>query len=347
MRFSRALPSLGAAALVLFSSPVRALTVEYCSSENTADPDTLRTPLALRLWTQLPVLTVLETSTFQSNGLCQEQCNADYAFGVVLWKDCWCTNYIPAEQNSVSDCDSTCPGYPDDLCGNRSKNLYGYIAMSNVKPSGTSSATATGSATSTASSGSTTQTTPSNSDPSSSTGQNTAPTVSVQTVAGQPVTITIGNPSSAESTGASASTSSKPSSLSGGAIAGIVIGTLVGVGALAALGLWFFFFGRRRNEESEKSPTPESRYDPSVMGGGSENRRQSKGSQMSFMPNFMNQQQKSPTSPNDFLSPNKGFTDNRMKKDAALYPNGSRHSAVSLRDNEDYSRPVLRLTNPD
>ncbi|OOF94743.1 hypothetical protein ASPCADRAFT_208419, partial [Aspergillus carbonarius ITEM 5010] len=41
------------------------------------------------------------------------------------------------------------------------------------------------------------------------------------------------------------------------------------------------------------------------------------------------------------------FTDNRMKTDTVLYQNGRRDSDVSLQDNEDYSRPVLRLTNPD
>jgi cell wall integrity and stress response component len=134
--------------------------------------------------------------------------------------------------------------------------------------------------------------------------------------------------------------------LSGGAIAGIVIGCLLGVGALAAAGLWFFFFGRRRNESTEKSPTPESRYDPSTPGTTSETQRQSKGSQMTFMRNFMGSSEpKSATSPNDFLSPNRPFTDNRMKKDAPLYQNGGRHSAVSLRDEEDYSRPVLRVSD--
>lgn len=35
------------------------------------------------------------------------------------------------------------------------------------------------------------------------------------------------------------------------------------------------------------------------------------------------------------------FTDNRLKTD--IYPNGPRDSSVSLQDNEDYSRPVLRV----
>lgn len=38
------------------------------------------------------------------------------------------------------------------------------------------------------------------------------------------------------------------------------------------------------------------------------------------------------------------FTDRRMKTNTVLYPNGARESSVSLQDNEDYSRPVLRVS---
>lgn len=38
------------------------------------------------------------------------------------------------------------------------------------------------------------------------------------------------------------------------------------------------------------------------------------------------------------------FTDRRMKTNTVLYPNGPRDSSVSLQDNEDYSRPVLRVS---
>ncbi|EED17543.1 ER membrane protein Wsc4, putative [Talaromyces stipitatus ATCC 10500] len=322
---------LGVVALLLGSSSVTALTIEYCSNANTASDSTQN------------------TNIYQSNGACNSLCTSDYAFAVLQGQNCWCSNYIPASTVNVTECNSGCPGYPDDLCGNPAKGLFGYIAMSNHKPSGTATGRIDTTSTGTASSSS--STTSSGTSTSSETSTTIAPTISIQTIAGQPVTITVSNSPSA--TSSSASSDHKSSSLSGGAIAGIVIGSLVGVGALAAFILWFFFFGRRGNSDiSEKPGSPNGGNDGSIAGGTIDTRRQSRGSQMSFMRNFMGpagpaDHEVSPTSPNDYLNPNQAFIDNRMKKDAVLYPNGDRLSAVSLRDDEDYSRPVLRLTNPD
>ncbi|OKL61394.1 hypothetical protein UA08_03847 [Talaromyces atroroseus] len=350
---------IAAAALLLGPSSVTALTIEYCSDENTASASTL------------------QRSIYQSNGLCQTQCNADYAFAVLQGKDCWCSDYVPASQTDTSDCNTSCPGYPSDLCGNTDKGLYGYIAMSNVEPSGTATGTTDATGTATASSSSSSSSTSSSSegtatetstplvetvtvtasDPTSTTfttsalasssstsdpaTTTTSPAISVQTEAGQPVTITVSD-TSATSSAASSSNQGKSSSLSGGAIAGIVIGSLVGVGAAVAFALWFFCFGRRGDDRTEKSGSPNG---GSVAGGTTDTRRQSRGSQMSFMRNFLSpaDNETSPTSPVDYLSPSQAFTDNRMKKNAVLYPNGDRQSAVSLRDDEDYSRPVLRV----
>ncbi|KKA19833.1 ER membrane protein Wsc4 [Rasamsonia emersonii CBS 393.64] len=332
-------------ALVYGPAPAAAVTLTYCSSENTGasfDP---------------------KSSIFQSNGLCQQTCTADYAFAIILGEKCWCSNYAPGSTTSTSNCNSPCPGYPSDHCGNTSDNLYAYIQLSNHEPSGTAGATSTGTTatTDTPAQGSTTTNsmpeastvtvtaTPESSMTSSSTSTTapttsapttTAPIVSVQTVAGQPVTITVVNPASPTST-AAASSDSHGSGLSGGAIAGIVIGSLLGVGALVAFGLWLWFFGRRR--DSRNVASPDSRYDTLL-----DNRRQSKASQMSLMRGWFSPHSEKSSSP-DHMSPAPAptFTDSRMKQDAVLYPSGSRHSTVSLQDDQDYSRPVLRLTNPD
>ncbi|KAF2201719.1 hypothetical protein GQ43DRAFT_22990 [Delitschia confertaspora ATCC 74209] len=114
----------GLLALILFAavwlaSPVTA-DIEYCSSENTgAGNEEL-------------------LHIYQSNGWCHDQCRT-YAFGIVQGKSCWCSDWIPAKQADTGACNSDCPGYPDEKCGNPDKHLYGYIAIGN-KPSGTQGA---------------------------------------------------------------------------------------------------------------------------------------------------------------------------------------------------------------
>ncbi|KAL1970968.1 hypothetical protein VTN77DRAFT_2802 [Rasamsonia byssochlamydoides] len=307
-------------AVIYGPAPTAAVTISYCSSENTG-------------FSFSP-----QSSIFQSNGLCQQTCSADYVFAIILGEQCWCSNYVPAETTSVSDCDSPCPGYPSDTCGNTDKNLFGYIHLSSRVPSGTTSAPGVQSTQSSAPT-TTSASSDSTTAPTTTAPPTTTPIVSVQTVAGQPVTITVLDPGS---TSTPTAASHSDSSLSGGAIAGIVIGSLFGVGALVALGIWLWFFTRRRDPRTAASPDLQNTL--------LDNRRQSKASQMSLMRNFFSpsDQEKSSGSP-DYVSPAPAatFTDSRMKKDAVLYPHGSRHSTISLRDDQDYSRPVLRLTNPD
>jgi cell wall integrity and stress response component len=103
------------------------------------EPITVRSCL-LRL-EGLEILTSFSvTSTYQSNGLCYDHCEGDgYAFAIVQGSDCWCSNYVPGTTVDTSNCDTDCPGYPDDKCGNTDSNLYGYMTAGN-KPSGTTGA---------------------------------------------------------------------------------------------------------------------------------------------------------------------------------------------------------------
>lgn len=89
----------------------------------------------------MALLMAAVTWTYQSNGKCTEYCNdlGTYAFAVIQYKDCWCSNYIPSSQTDLSSCQVDCPGFPDDKCGNQDEDLYIYLKLDG-KPSGTAKA---------------------------------------------------------------------------------------------------------------------------------------------------------------------------------------------------------------
>lgn len=93
------------------------------------------------------------TNIYNSNGACHDQCIDDYAFAVVQYQSCWCSNYIPADQENVSECSTACPGYPDESCGNSDSGLFGYIQLS-ISPSGTAGGSSSASSTQASSSSS-------------------------------------------------------------------------------------------------------------------------------------------------------------------------------------------------
>ncbi|KAF9891195.1 hypothetical protein FE257_004759 [Aspergillus nanangensis] len=290
-------------------------SILYCSSANTGSDNSGK------------------TDTFQSNGLCIQQCTSEYAFAVLQGSECWCSNIVPNKATNVdsSKCSETCPGYPDDLCGSTSDGLYGYIRLSGHNPSGTA----------TAPSSSSTSTKSSTSSESTST-KDSAPTTTgktaVETVGGEVKTITVPNPGPTSTSTPSGSSDDDGSSLSGGAIAGIVVGSIGGVVAIAAV-IFMVVLARRR----QRSPSPDPSMQNILLDG-----RNSKGSQMSFMKGASDNHSHS-LSAGSSIVPGRlpTFTDNRMKTDTVLFPGGRRNSGLSLQDNEDYSRPVLRLTNPD
>lgn len=74
------------------------------------------------------------TDNYQSNGKCFDTCKANYAFAVVQGKNCWCSNYAPADTSSLGSCSSPCPGFPYEQCG--SSEFFGYIPL-NKAPLGT------------------------------------------------------------------------------------------------------------------------------------------------------------------------------------------------------------------
>lgn len=88
----------------------------------------------------------VDSSIYQSNGLCSTFCRSSYAFAVVQDDGCWCSNYAPG--TTTTGCDTQCPGYPPELCGGN--GLYGYIALDKA-PSGTEGGSSAASSTATSS----------------------------------------------------------------------------------------------------------------------------------------------------------------------------------------------------
>ncbi|KAL4954092.1 hypothetical protein BDW69DRAFT_144845 [Aspergillus filifer] len=311
-----AMPLLALLAWTTFLTSVNSSSsITYCSSDRTGSG-------------------AANFSIYQSNGNCEDHCSGS-AFAILMDKNCWCSDIAPNEDSTVdtSKCSDDCPGYPDDSCGNADDGYYAYIQIGS--PSGTASASSTSTSTSsktTSTDDSTTTTTDSDTDSETST---TTTFTSVETHGNQITTVTVEGSSeptsAAESSSDTQTEDSDSGGISGGSIAGIVVGVVGGIAlVLAAI---IFFLAKRRRDNGKN-------YQGNSIDG-----RQSKGSNMSYANLGDNHSHTLSSGSGPQRMPT--FTDNRLNTGAVLYPNGHRDSDVSLHDNEDYSRPVLRLTNPD
>ena len=114
------------------------LTQTLCSGDNTGSSSavgkSIDNELLCESHAKLATLTVF--SDYMSNGRCFDTCKANYAFAIVQYQSCWCSNYAPAQTTSTGSCSENCPGYPYENCGSQSGSLFGYIAL-NKSPSGT------------------------------------------------------------------------------------------------------------------------------------------------------------------------------------------------------------------
>lgn len=123
-----------------------ALNQSLCSSQNTGagSQPGMCCGVVSRVFALLTTHHIV-SDDYQSNGKCFDTCKANYAFAVVQAKNCWCSNYVPADTTSIGSCNVPCPGYPFEKCG--SSGFFGYVPL-NKAPSGTLGASQSQSSTS-------------------------------------------------------------------------------------------------------------------------------------------------------------------------------------------------------
>ncbi|KAI1352293.1 hypothetical protein F5Y01DRAFT_314033 [Xylaria sp. FL0043] len=344
-------PLLAAVAFITGPQLVQSLTIEYCASTNTA-------------------ATATNSSIWQSNGLCHDFCvDQSYAFAILQAHDCWCSNYVPAVDSQVDtgECNDSCPGWKPDTCG--AAGLYGYIAL-DTNPSGTAAGSTT--STSTAQSSTTTVDTTSTvtstvdsttttsisttSSTSSDSSQETSSTRTTHTTASTPTTsiktVTAGGTVSLQTVtvtptpepGTSAGSDTEPSpnksshGLGSGATAGVVIGVLAIVAIIAGIAIFIYLQRKRRRQEEELASRPHSHLSGSqgVMS-----------TPTTTMASVWDGENTSTGRRSSRLMPHDPRMDPFATNIYARFENKSRESINTLQDNQDYSRKVLRTTNPD
>ncbi|KAI5817752.1 hypothetical protein BZA77DRAFT_31943 [Pyronema omphalodes] len=347
--------TLTVAAFALSSIPKVSADTKYCSKTNTGDGDGT-------------------ISTFQSVGLCTTQCQSSFAFAVLQGKYCWCSNYAPSTP-SDGTCDSPCPGYPADQCGNLNDNLYAYIQLPNKVLGTKGPASSTVSPTSSLPAVITIVTTKGPTETviitsiNSATKSSSAPstTSTFQTITTTAATAIATNTSSPTSTSAASAENSSFTS-SPGKVAGLIVGLIIALllivaavlfwrrrrnqrdsalygssqnGLISAGGAGFFGGGRRGRSMStlglvgEKSP-PSSQSTPPVL--------DANGVAIAQPP-------RTAGAPNGVMTDGEAY-DQRLDPQSLFmkfdpHTGSSRMSVRSLRDDTDYSRRVLRLANPD
>lgn len=328
MAFTREIMAL--VAIVLFTSHIdlaQSLDIAYCASINTASTNG-------------------NASIYQSNGLCYDFCLDDYAFSVLQDDSCWCSNYVPDKTVQVdsSECNAACPGYPSDLCG--ADGLWEYIALEK-SPSGTTGAsTSTQTSTPDTTEGTTTEKTTtaqhtSTTTPSPSVSVHTVTaggTVSLQTVTVIP-TVTAGADTSATADANSTGMTASHQGLSAGQAAGIAIGVLGAVAIAIAAGVFFFLRRKKRQGQGDIIEDNTGSHRGSSAG--------MMGTPTTTMASVWDGDNASGGRRNSRFMPHDPRMDPYTTNIYSRFDNKSHESVNTLQDNRDYSRKVLRTTNPD
>ncbi|KAI1434671.1 hypothetical protein GGR50DRAFT_387692 [Xylaria sp. CBS 124048] len=304
------LPFVAAMALVASIQLVETLDMKYCATINTGTTDT-------------------NSSIWQSDGLCFNFCNdQSFSFAIVQEHSCWCSDFVPVQSSQVDTgkCDIKCPGWQPDTCGG--DGLFGYIDLARV-PSGTAAGSST-SATSTPTSTSTDSSSKSTDSTASSPNTTLRTLTAGGSVSVETITVT---PVSAHGSGETTFNRTPTT----GTIAGIVVGVLVGLAVLVGAAV-FYIRRMRRQHEDELASRSQSHLSGSVgmmstptttMGPAWEGEKASTARRNSRL--MAHDPRMDPFAVNIY---------NRLD-------NKSRESINTLQDNQDYSRKVLRTTNPD
>ncbi|KAK8158152.1 hypothetical protein BC567DRAFT_28529 [Phyllosticta citribraziliensis] len=381
--------------LALFLGQARGLSQTYCSGQNTGASN------------------FQDTYTFQSNGHCYNECKENFAFAIVQGKNCWCSNYAPSDQKDTTKCDTTCPGYGYESCGNSDDNLYGYIradtpisgtaaASTAAKTSAQSSATSVPPTTRVdtktvavdhtvsklitvipSPSSTSTSTTPSSTSESSAESTSSAATaessaksestlstsiksssavtsVTVVTQGGNVITQTVTSVPGANSTSAD-SRDSRPASrnsVSGGQIAGAVVGGLAGVALIVGIATWILL--RRRNAQNAgRDENGDANHPPQRNVSTLSRTGLLKSAERDYSTTLppINTRHSSndpsgtetmtPMSERDRRNSRPVFQDPRLNPYPYHVDNNNSHaSIVSIEDNRDYTR-TLNVRNPD
>ncbi|KAI0905271.1 hypothetical protein F4823DRAFT_145678 [Ustulina deusta] len=339
-------PFLATIAFVTGPHLVQALTIKYCASANTA-------------------ATATNSSIWQSNGLCHDFCvDQSFAFAILQEHDCWCSDYVPAVSSQVDtdECNDSCPGWQPDTCG--AKGLYGYIAL-DTSPSGTaggstaststkqssttivdtsSTVTSTVESATTTSTSATSSTLPDTSSSSTTTSTTSStPTTSIKTITTggivslQTVTVTP-TPETGSGSDSELGPSTSSHGLNSGAAAGIAIGVIALVALIIGIAVFFYLQRKRRRQEDQLISRPHSHLSGSqgIMS-----------TPTTTMASVWDGENTSSGRRSSRLMPHDPRMDPFATNIYTRFENKSRESINTLQDNQDYSRKVLRTTNPD
>ncbi|OQO01615.1 hypothetical protein B0A48_12651 [Cryoendolithus antarcticus] len=251
--------------------------------------------------------------TYQTSGYCQPICvkQGQAVLGLSGGSDCWCGDMLPSPGTKVGDemCSTPCNGYDKENCGG---NNYWSVYLS-----GTTNNVASFGGDSSSSSGTTSSTTPSSTPPATTpppTSSSAEPSVITSVAPGTTVVVT---QAPAQTGTASATPTSAPASKPN--VAGIAAGVVVGVIAIAAICIGAFLLMRRRKRRQAEDEYKRATQVNAFMGR-SGNEGKAPGTAYSNM------------------------SDQRLDAEAAA---GRRNSSGSIADNQDYSRKILRVANPD